>query len=145
MTNHALISVHPNHVENMIAGVKTVELRRTNLHLSPGQELWIYSTVPASRIEVVASVGAVHRLTPAAVWRRFGSRVAISRMDFDIYVGNRSLMTAIELTAVRKLRNPVVLSDLRGLSIGFHPPQLAFYLSDSDPLVKTLLRRKQIR
>lgn len=141
MINHALISIHPNHVENMVAGIKTVELRRTNLHLRPGQELWIYSTVPDSCIGYVASVSAVHRLAPSKIWQRFGTQVAISRAEFNAYAGKRSEITAIELHNFRSLRTPYVLSELRRLRGGFHPPQLAIYMGDSDSLLAALKRR----
>ncbi len=126
----------------MISGSKTVEIRRTNLRLTPGQKLWIYSTVPVSKIEIIATVKAVHREKPTTIWNRFGSRVSISRRDFDDYVDDRSLLTAIELCEVKKLISPVNLEDLRRLHTGFHPPQLACYLEDRSPLIRALSRRK---
>lgn len=138
MINHALISIHPHHVQNIVDGIKTVELRRTNLHLKPGQQLWIYSTAPVSRIEVVVSVRSVHRLAPSSIWRKFGSQAAINREEFDLYVGERIKLTAIELGNVRKLRTPYVLSDLRYLQSDFHPPQLAIYLEDENSLLAAL-------
>jgi predicted transcriptional regulator len=141
LTDHVLISVHPEYVRDIIAGKKTIELRRTNLQLQPGQTLWIYTTAPNSCVEVVAKINAVSRATPTYIWRKFGRLVGIDKAAFDSYAGAREQLTAIELVNVFQLESPLKLRDLRRIAGGFHPPQLAIYLRNPSSVLTALERR----
>jgi len=130
--DYALISIHPDHVENILSGHKTVEIRRTNLHLKPQQLVWIYTTSPVSKIEVAVTVRAVHRCTPLEVWERFGPKICISKKSLLLYAGNRTEISAIEFEEVRRLKVSCSLKELRKINAKFHPPQLAIYMKESN-------------
>lgn len=140
LNRHILISIHPEHVRNILQGTKTVELRRANLHLEAGETLWIYTTAPDSIVEVVAKIGEVTRATPSQVWRQYGKSVRMDKAAFNSYADSRAHITAIKLLDVCKLDNPCTLADLRKASRKFHPPQGAIYITTQTPLLKVLER-----
>lgn len=135
---HAFISIHPKHVESIVSGKKTVEIRTVNLNLKPGQTLWIYATLPTAELVAVAQVKAVYRLTPARIWYQFKSAVGITKPEFDTYVGDRDQITAIQLSRVRTLDKPMSLEKLRSKQERFQPPQVIRYFEESTPIFKAL-------
>jgi predicted transcriptional regulator len=136
--NHAFISIKPQHVENILLGKKTVELRTVNLNLKPTQILWIYATVPIASVVAVASVQAVFRLPSARIWRSFQKEICISKSEFDTYTGSREEMTAIQLMFVQKLANPMSLEKLRLKQSRFQPPQVITYLDNESSILSAL-------
>ena len=59
-----LISVENRHALSMLAGNKSVELRRKPLNISSGTRVWIYSKVPCGQIRALAVVDEVVADTP---------------------------------------------------------------------------------
>jgi predicted transcriptional regulator len=118
-----LLSIHPRHVQSILAGLKTVELRRTRPHVQPGQPVAIYATAPTGAVVAMCRVETVMTGTPVAI----GSsetlmNAAVSREEFDDYFGHAERAVAIHLREVRPLTHPVTLEHLRS-SRDFHPPQ----------------------
>jgi predicted transcriptional regulator len=140
-TSDTLISIHPEYVRQILGGTKTVELRRTNLHLAAGQVLWIYATAPSSHVVARARVGFVDRTTPAAVWRKYRALTGLDRRTFTEYAGDCEQLTAISIAKVHPLKTPVSLSELRGASKRFHPPQLAMWMAETDAVLRLLRSR----
>jgi predicted transcriptional regulator len=135
---HAFISIRPKHVENIVSGKKTVEIRTVNLNLKPGQTIWIYATIPVANLVAVAQVRAIYRLAPAKIWHQFKDTVAITKQEFDIYVGDRDQITAIQLSGVRTLHKPMSLDKLRLKQPRFQPPQVIRYFEEGEPILKAL-------
>ena len=54
-----LISVKPRHATSMMSGLKSVELRRRPINITPGTRVWIYSKLPQGQIQVLATVDKV--------------------------------------------------------------------------------------
>ncbi len=48
--DNILISLEPRHAENILAGLKRVELRRRTMNVSPGCTVWIYAKLPVGSI-----------------------------------------------------------------------------------------------
>jgi predicted transcriptional regulator len=135
---HAFISIRPKHVENIVSGKKTVEIRTVNLNLEPEQTIWIYATLPVANLVAVAQVRAIHRLAPAKIWHQFKNSVAITKPEFDAYVGGRDNITAIQLTGVCTLDKPMSLEKLRSKQERFQPPQVIRYFEEGEPIFKAL-------
>jgi predicted transcriptional regulator len=135
MCNDILISLHPRHSANVLAGTKTAELRRRPVRVSPGTRVWIYTTLPEGRVEALAVVEEVCEGSHAMLWNRFESQLAISRGDFDDYMTGATNGCAIVLGSVVRLRKPIGLDDLRRLIRAFQPPQFFKRLGpDSEEL-----------
>ena len=121
--NNALFSIKPNHVENIISGYKTVELRSRTVNLESGTTLWIYSTLPSGCVSAYATVDKVHQDTPSNIWREYSEEIAISKKEFDDYVNGKVTVSAICLKDIYQIEPAISLEELRRNTENFHPPQ----------------------
>ncbi len=121
--NDALISIKPDHVNNIKKGLKTVELRTRNISLSKGAKLWIYSTLPIGCIEVVAEIDFVITSTPRDIWKKYSKKLCISRTLFMNYTKGHKQVTAIGLKKVEETDKSLCLKVLRKYDKTFTPPQ----------------------
>ena len=131
-----LISIHPRHVANILTGEKTIELRRGRPSVAPGQEVLIYSTTPVAALTARCKIGNVESLPPETLWRRYASRLAVTRDQFDAYFDSSETATALHLYDVEPLSRPVTLSELRA-SGPFHAPQ-TWHFHDSERVASWL-------
>ena len=131
-----LISVHPRHVDSMVRGVKTVELRRRPLKLAYGCRVWIYSTLPRGSVEVLGIVRTVAAAPPSAIWRDYGRWSGITKAEFDAYYEGAEAAYAIVFSSVEKLDLPFALAEIRRHLNSFHPPQFFKRLATGGPELK---------
>lgn len=118
-----LLSVQSPHVERILDGTKTVELRRRPLNLVPGTVVLLYAA-RARRELVGASVsGEVDRGTPDELWRRHRSASGLTRGEYDRYFEGASVGYALSLAGVRDLPAPIPLDELRRRWPRFTAPQ----------------------
>ena len=138
--NDILISLHPEHSDNVLNGRKTVELRRRRLHVAPGTRVWIYTKQPRGQVDAYAIVEAVHDASPGELWTRFGRQVAISRSAFDDYLSGSDTGCAIVFASVWRLNRAIGLDEIRRKVARFHPPQF-FKRLDADSAELAVLCR----
>lgn len=143
--NDALISVRPRYVASMLAGEKTVELRRRSVKLPPGTRLWIYSTLPSGCIEATATIGFVDARSPTAIWRRYAADLGLSREEFRTYVNGCRVVCAIKLDRVTALQPSLGLDAVRSCLDTFHPPQFFMRLEQKSPLLTILVASQPTR
>jgi len=122
-----LLSIHPRHVENILTGVKTVELRRTRPVVAPGQPVAIYATTPSAALVATCRIERVEADTPSAIWATSGALAAVTQEEFDRYFEGSMVAVALHLSAVAVLRRSVPLTKIREQGV-FHPPQTWHYL-----------------
>ena len=127
----ALISIRPNFARAILAGNKTVELRRRLPSIERGTRLWIYATRPLGAIIGSAVVDEIIEGTPAEVWDMCRDRTAVSRCEFDEYFSGTDRALALVLSDIVK-RREIGIEKLRQLSKGFHPPQVLARLSRQE-------------
>lgn len=123
MCHDILISLHPQHCQNVMTGDKTVELRRRKLRVAPGTRMWIYAKRPNACVHAVAIIESVHEGSRSDLWRQFGDRVCISRLAFDQYLEGTKAGCAIVLRSVQPLKKAISLKEIRQKIHRFHPPQ----------------------
>lgn len=125
---NVMISIHSDHADNIVRGIKTVELRRRFLSLPKGAKLWIYSTLPVGAIVATATVALIERDCPKVLWKKYRSSAAISKTDFIDYFTGCSRGCAISLENVEPIP-PVPLSSIRSIRGIDHIPQVATKIS----------------
>jgi predicted transcriptional regulator len=135
---HILISLEPRHAENILAGRKTVELRRRPMNVKVGATVWIYSKLPVGSVVGHAKLRGVHLLAPQALWRRFGSECCISRSEFFDYFDGVAQATALELYDCKRLGASLSIQLLRRFSADFQPPQFFARLKVGTPLMRAI-------
>ena len=128
-----LISVEERHTSNMLAGHKSVELRRKSLNISSGTRVWIYSKLPRGQVQALAVVDKVVTDTPKNIWKSYGAQSAISKSEFDAYFADAETGYAILFKEVRPLAPILNLSCIRKKIAQFHPPQFFKRLTHGSP------------
>jgi predicted transcriptional regulator len=124
-----LLSIRPRFAEMLIAGTKTVELRRIRPGIETGSLVVLYASSPVCELVATARVGAIHTAGTRAVWAEFGHEVGIRRAEYDEYFLGAPQAVAIRLTNVERLQASHHLSELRARVEAFRPPQSFRYLS----------------
>jgi len=119
----AIISIKPRHVDNILSGRKTVELRLRSMNLPAGSRLWVYTTLPVGKIKVSTEIDFIELLPPAKMWKKYGKNICISKREFDAYTNARDLVVAIGLRNVKLLDKEICLKALREYEENFQPPQ----------------------
>ena len=132
-----VLSIHPTYVERILAGNKTIELRRRFPSLvAPGIAL-IYATAPVQAIVASVQVPIVETLSLTALWRRRGRDAAVTRKEFDDYFDGTQSGCALVLRDVVRFPSPIHLTVLAH-RFEFSPPQSYCYWKASlDELTKT--------
>ncbi|MHB8792895.1 MAG: ASCH domain-containing protein [Thermoleophilia bacterium] len=138
MPNNAIISLKPRYVDKILAGEKTVELRRRTVRLQMGTRLWIYATMPVGALLAVSEITNVFVGSPEEIWKKYKSRMGITKEEFDRYVKGCMNVTAIELSSIRRIENSLTLSLLRAKFAQFHPPQFFKAVQNDDPILEQL-------
>jgi len=130
-TTDAIISIHPNYAEAILAGTKTIELRRRVPELPSGTRLWIYATRPTGAIIGIATIREVARAHPATIWKMHRKGAGVDHASFKAYFKGAHQAVAILLAAVRRV-GPITVDQLRGIRDSFHPPQVLTRLTASE-------------
>ena len=127
-----LMSIKPQYVEMIVSGRKTVEIRKNAARASAGARIWIYATSPRQQVVASARLKAVAVATPAEIWGTFGDRTGIDRAEFDAYVRQAEVVSALCLTEVTSLDPPLCPRDEVP---AFRPPQSYTFVHDAELLV----------
>lgn len=138
-----LLSIRPRFADAILAGTKTVELRRQVPRLAPRDEVLVYSTVPTGAVVGSFTVEEVVQFPLRELWRRFGPNAGVSRVEFNDYFSGLETGVGIHIRSVQRFESPVSLLALRKLWPGFHPPQSFRYFDPSE--VESLLQLARVR
>ncbi|MDX3575612.1 ASCH domain-containing protein [Streptomyces sp. FL07-04A] len=142
-----LLSVHPRFATAILAGSKTVEVRRQRVAAPPGTPVLLYATAPTMALVGMARIAAVHVASPKEVWSAHRSQTGITRREYDAYMNGATQASGLTLEDPVSFDEPVTLGALRAAGT-FHPPQSYRYMKGDDlrqvavagPVVGTALR-----
>ncbi|MET8740816.1 ASCH domain-containing protein [Streptomyces sp. NPDC004728] len=126
-----LLSVHPRFATAILAGTKTVEVRRQRVAAPPGTPVLLYATAPTMAIVGMARIASVQVASPREVWSASRTSAGISRREYDEYMNGATRASGLSLEAPVAFDVPVPLTALRA-SGSFHPPQSYRYLTEED-------------
>jgi predicted transcriptional regulator len=88
-----LISIKPEHADNILSGTKTVELRK--LPFPDCNRIVMYCTSPVKRLVGEFKVEAVTTMSKETLWLMYGPRTGITKEQFDAYYKGRHWAAAI--------------------------------------------------
>jgi predicted transcriptional regulator len=142
-----LLSVHPRFATAILAGSKTVEVRRQRVAAPPGTPVLLYATAPTMALVGMARIASVHVASPREVWSVHCAQTGITRREYDAYMSGAAQASGLTLEDPVTFDEPVPLSALRARG-AFHPPQSYRYMKSDDlrqvaeagPVVGTALR-----
>jgi predicted transcriptional regulator/DNA-binding XRE family transcriptional regulator len=122
-----VLSIKPVYSGEILAGRKTVELRRRFPVSAPSGTLaYIYSTSPVKAIVGTAAIRDVIRLPVEQIWAEFESAAFIEKSLFDKYFEGLDDGFALVFDDVKSFSRPLPLHELRE-KFGFEPPQSFLY------------------
>jgi predicted transcriptional regulator/DNA-binding XRE family transcriptional regulator len=122
-----VLSIKPAYSEKILAGQKTVELRRRFPFTTPhGVLAYIYSSAPVKAIVGTASIRDVLKLPVEQIWTEFEDSAFIERPLFDKYFEGLDYGYALVFDEVKSFTRPLPLHELRE-KFGFEPPQSFLY------------------
>lgn len=136
------LSIHPEHVQAIVEGRKTVELRKRRPSIEPGYTVVIYATTPKCEVVGTATVDVIQVGDPDAIWRDCGRLAAVSEDAFDEYYDGATKAVGIHLSDIAVFKKPVSLRELRQRWDGFQPPQQYRYL---DPAQQKFIETRETR
>lgn len=122
-----VLSIKPVYSEKILAGQKTVELRRRFPVAVPyGALAYIYSSSPVKAIVGTVSIRDVLKLPVEQIWTEFEATAFIERPLFDKYFEGLDYGYALVFDDVKSFTRPLPLQELRE-KFGFEPPQSFLY------------------
>jgi predicted transcriptional regulator len=124
------VSIRPQYVEKILAGEKTVELRRRFPETAVlGATALVYSSSPVQAIVCRARIKDVSKLSINQIWKNHRKEACISKSDFDNYFEGIDFGFVVFLDNIKRLKKRVAVSDLE--DYGIVPPQSYRYLGDN--------------
>ena len=123
-----VLSLKPRFAEAILAGTKTVELRRTTPKIEVPTRALLYASSPVRALLGTCIITSVKSAHLTDLWREFGSRADLSYPEFRRYFEGVEVGTALTLDEQRPLSRRVPLQDLRAKPRGFRPPQSFAYV-----------------
>jgi predicted transcriptional regulator len=127
-----LLSVRSPHLERILEGSKTVEFRRRPWNVPIGSVVLLYGS--RERRAIVGSFVVAETKTGSVsqMWRTYGARSGLKRSEFFDYVEGAPSATAISVTDVRMLPEPLSLEELRRRRPEFHVPQSYRFMDEVE-------------
>jgi len=119
-----LLSINPEHVENILNGKKKFEFRKVRCRAEV-ESIVIYSTSPVMQVVAEAIVEEIIEGDVQEVWKLTKDYAGISRKFFFQYYKGKKKAVAYKLSSVAPYSEPKPLSDF-GVA---HPPQSFAYLN----------------
>ena len=130
--NNMIISIRPIFANKIIAGDKTVELRKRIPNIQPRTRLWIYATRPDAAVIGAVILEKIEEKTPEQAWAKYSADALIERGAFDAYFANAQKAYCLLLTNVQYARKRANIEQLRQLWKGFHPPRTMSNITDKE-------------
>jgi predicted transcriptional regulator len=109
-TNGVIFSIQPKYAENIMCGLKKVEIRKKFDKKWIGRTGTIYATAPIQSILGYVKISNVVQNSPDLIWEKYSDKIGCSKEEFESYVQDDKLVFAIELSDVFSYPNPITLS-----------------------------------
>jgi len=138
MSSAAILSIKPVYTNQILAGTKTIELRRSAMGLAIRDVVLVYASAPEQQLSCWFRVKDIETLPVAQMWTRYEKRLGICREDYEAYFGDAESATGLHVGEVHRIK-PVPLSEIQRVVPGFVPPQGVIWLRDEFGKYERLL------
>lgn len=105
-----LMSINPQHVNNILSGKKKYEYRKMRCKQKV-DSIVIYSTAPVMQVVGEVEVKDIIEDSPEKVWDRTSNAAGIDKSFFDSYYYGKNVAVAYVLGKVKRFSKPHYLSD----------------------------------
>ena len=117
-----LLSINPEHVENIMNGNKRFEFRKVRCRPEV-DKIIIYATSPVMKVVGEADVIDVIVDLPEQVWKLTSEFAGVSKLFYDRYYQDKDVAVAYQLGKVEKYKNQLSLADF---GIRFAPQSFVY-------------------
>ncbi len=124
-----ILSLRPSWAELILAGAKTVELRRRRPQ-RPFDSAYLYVSSPVQAIVARCRVTRSLSDPPGRLLARFADEACISALEGARYFHGAKIGSALFLGDIVQPTFPLTLGDLRRVAWRLHPPQNFCYVPD---------------
>ena len=128
MQTSVLLSIKPEFVEKIFAGLKRYEFRRVIFKSKDVEKVVVYASHPVQRVVGEFEVGGILALNRSQLWRQTKRYSGIAKTYFDAYFADSETAYAIKIKDVKKYPRPFALEYLCPSA---RPPQSFMYLPNS--------------
>lgn len=108
MKKKILISINPEHVQNIIKGIKKYKYRKIAVKQDISSII-IYETTPVKRIVAEAEIIDVLMYSPEELWKLTKEESGISKEFFDEYFEGKEIAYAYKLGKIKVYDEPKTL------------------------------------
>ncbi|MDE0269096.1 MAG: ASCH domain-containing protein [Acidimicrobiaceae bacterium] len=126
-----VLSLKPHFADAVLAGTKTVELRRIRPRIDVPVTALVYASSPVKALVGTCTVQKVESLSLADLWSHHKSQTGVNYNEFRRYFKGVSVGVGLTLSCAEPLSHRIPLADLRERYRGFRPPQSFAYV-DAD-------------
>jgi len=128
MKNILVISIKPEYMNLILAGVKSIELRKCR-PIIPKDDILValYSTAPVKAVVGFCLLDELIEDNPTSLWSRFSDCVGIDKDTFFEYYSNHGKAFGLRLENVYVLKESLGLEEIKAQLPGFTPPQTYKY------------------
>jgi predicted transcriptional regulator len=126
------LSLRPTFAELILAGEKTVELRRIRPRARPGTLVLVYASSPVMQVVGTCVVEEIGTATPAQIWKLHGRSTGLDWKAVSEYFAGKTKGVAITITRPIRLATPVSLEAVRARLGDSVPPQSFRYIKQAD-------------
>ena len=123
---NAILSIKQQFVEEIIAGRKRYEFRKTSFKKQVNK-IFIYVSRPVCRIIGEFHLGRVLEDTPEQLWAKTWDRSGVTKYFFDEYFRLHKIGFALEIKSFKQYKKPL---NPYVLIRGFHAPQSFCYTDE---------------
>jgi predicted transcriptional regulator len=131
MSKAAILSIKPIYANQILAGTKTIELRKAPMGLTSGDVILVYSSAPEQRLTFWFQIKAVEILTVEEMWNRHQAKLGIDHEDYCSYFSELDLAVGFHVGKLNKL-SPISLREIEEVVPGFVPPQGLIWVRDDS-------------
>lgn len=110
MKRSIIISINPEHVENIIHNIKKFEYRK-RVAKEDIDKIIIYETAPEKKVIAEAEIIEVMKMSPLELWNKTKEYAGITKDFFDKYFEGRKVACAYRLGEVKVYDSPKELSE----------------------------------
>lgn len=128
MKNVLVISIKPEYMKLILAGKKSIELRKCKPSL-PKDDIIValYCTSPVKAVVGFCLLDELIEDSPSSLWSRFSEFVGIDKTAYQAYYSENSKAVGLRLNSIYELENQLSLDKIREEVPGFTPPQTYKY------------------
>jgi len=123
-----LMSVKPKYAEMLLAGRKTVEVRRVRPAVEGGDWVLVYASSPKKQLLGAFQVDELYEASPSDLWEHLGAQTGVPHDAFFAYFRGAHMGVGIRVRQTLSFPHPASLDRIRESIPQFQPPQAYRYL-----------------